>query len=61
QQPTQARPAQTLYQWPLASALLLSVLLVLRELWPNNALQRLLTLARSIQWRERFNRLRRSR
>ncbi|KPW32525.1 von Willebrand factor, type A [Pseudomonas coronafaciens pv. atropurpurea] len=57
QQPTQARPALALYQWPLAAAVLLSVLLVLRALWPNNALQRLLTIARSIDWRERFRRL----
>ncbi|WP_257111050.1 vWA domain-containing protein [Pseudomonas ficuserectae] len=61
QQPTQARPAQTLYQWPLATALLLSVLLVLRELWPNNALQRLLTVVRSVNWRERVKSLWRSR
>ncbi|MEQ4315466.1 VWA domain-containing protein [Pseudomonas syringae] len=57
QQPTQARPALALYQWPLAAAVLLSVLLVLRALWPNNALQRLLTIARAIDWRERFRRL----
>lgn len=61
QQPTQARPAQVLYQWPLAAALLLSVLLVLRELWPNNAVQRLLTPLRAIRWRERLERLWRSR
>ncbi|KPB75697.1 vWA domain-containing protein [Pseudomonas cannabina] len=61
QQPTQARPAQVLYQWPLGAALLLSVLLVLRELWPNNAVQRLLTRLRAIRWRERFGRLWRSR
>ena len=35
QQPTQARPAQPLYPWPLAAALLLSVLLVTKELWPQ--------------------------
>ncbi|MCY1396033.1 von Willebrand factor type A domain protein [compost metagenome] len=34
QKPTQARPALALYAWPLAGALLLSVLLVVRELWP---------------------------
>ncbi|AHG41941.1 von Willebrand factor A [Pseudomonas syringae CC1557] len=61
QQPTQARPAQVLYQWPLAAALLLSVLLVLRELWPNNAVQRLLTQLRAMRWRERLQRLWRSR
>ncbi|MBU3055274.1 vWA domain-containing protein [Pseudomonas indica] len=35
QQPTQARPALALYAWPLAAALLLSLLLVVRELWPQ--------------------------
>ncbi|HBX56712.1 vWA domain-containing protein [Pseudomonas sp. UBA2684] len=35
QQPTLARPAQALYPWPLSAALLLSLLLVLRELWPQ--------------------------
>jgi Ca-activated chloride channel family protein len=35
QQPTQARPAQPLFPWPLGIALLLSVLLVSRELWPQ--------------------------
>ena len=35
QQPTQARPAQPLYPWPLAVALLLSLLLVAKELWPQ--------------------------
>ncbi|MCY1259967.1 von Willebrand factor type A domain protein [compost metagenome] len=34
QKPTQVRPALALYAWPLAGALLLSVLLVARELWP---------------------------
>jgi len=61
QQPTQARPAMVLYQWPLALALLLSAGLVVRDLWPNNALQRLLARWRAIGWRERFDRLRRSR
>ncbi|MCO8169563.1 VWA domain-containing protein [Pseudomonas sp. 21LCFQ02] len=41
QQPTQARPALPLYAWPLALALLLSVLWVIVELWPDNALERL--------------------
>jgi Ca-activated chloride channel homolog len=35
QQATQARPALALYCWPLAAALLLSLLLVGRELWPS--------------------------
>ena len=62
QQPTQARPAQSLYSWPLAGALLLSVLLVIRELWPNNPLQRLLSKEHFLQqhpdWRSRLERLR---
>ena len=62
QQPTQARPAQALYSWPLAGALLLSVLLVIRELWPNNPLQRLLSkehfLQQQAEWRQRLKRLR---
>ncbi|MCP5775434.1 hypothetical protein NL389_36995, partial [Klebsiella pneumoniae] len=39
QQPTQARTAKALYAWPLALALLLSVLLVVAVQWPNNLLQ----------------------
>lgn len=35
QQPTLARPARALYAWPLSAALLLSMLLVSRELWPQ--------------------------
>lgn len=35
QQPTLARPAQALYAWPLALALLGSVLLVSQILWPD--------------------------
>jgi len=35
QQPTLARPALALYPWPLSAALLLSLLLVSRELWPQ--------------------------
>jgi len=62
QQPTQARTAQALYSWPLALALLLSLLLVIREQWPDNLLQRLLRrpsfLAPHPQWRERLKRLR---
>ncbi len=62
QQPTQARPAQSLYKWPLAGALLLSVLLVIRELWPNNPVQRLLSkkifLQQHPDWRQRLKRLR---
>ncbi|MCP8466631.1 VWA domain-containing protein [Pseudomonas sp. ZM23] len=34
QKPTQARPALALYGWPLLAALLISVALVVRELWP---------------------------
>ncbi|MBB2496377.1 vWA domain-containing protein [Aquipseudomonas ullengensis] len=40
QQPTRARPALALYAWPLGTALLLSLLLIARELWPH-ALQTL--------------------
>jgi Ca-activated chloride channel family protein len=40
QQPTLARPAQALYAWPLALALLGSLLLVGQVLWPD-LLQRL--------------------
>jgi Ca-activated chloride channel family protein len=35
QQPTQARPARPLFPWPRGIALLLSLLLVSRELWPQ--------------------------
>ncbi|MBX9755642.1 MAG: VWA domain-containing protein [Pseudomonadaceae bacterium] len=35
QQSTQARPALALYCWPLSVALLLSLLLASRELWPS--------------------------
>lgn len=59
QQPTQTRPAIALYHMPLAGALLLSLLLVLRELWPNHALQRLLNRLRALPWRESLQRLRR--
>jgi len=63
QQPTQARPALALYHWPLAMALLLSMLLVVRERWPNNPLHRLFTkdlLSQSAlpDWRDRLRRLR---
>ncbi|MNV13885.1 hypothetical protein D3C71_1045480 [compost metagenome] len=63
QQPTQARPAQALYHWPLAMALLLSMLLVARVLWPDNPLQRLFTKDLFLQsqmpdWRQRLKRLR---
>jgi Ca-activated chloride channel family protein len=63
QQPTQARPAQALYHWPLAMALLLSMLLVARERWPDNPLQRFLSKDLFLQsqlpdWRQRLNRLR---
>lgn len=62
QQPTQARPAQALYSWPLALALIFSMLLVVRERWPENPLQRFFTKAHFLQpahdWRERLKRLR---
>ncbi|MNG29190.1 hypothetical protein D3C84_1145760 [compost metagenome] len=62
QQPTQARTAQPLYGWPLALALLLSVLLVIEQQWPDNLLQRLLRRPRFLQphpeWRQRLQRLR---
>ena len=66
QQPTQARPAQALYSAPLALALLLSMLLVIQERWPDNALQRLFNklsskshfLQANPEWRERLKRLR---
>ncbi|NBA94308.1 VWA domain-containing protein [Pseudomonas sp. R5(2019)] len=62
QQPTQARPAIALYHWPLTGALLVSVLLVIRERWPDNPLQRLLHRPHFLQphpeWRERLRRLR---
>ncbi|VVN84659.1 vWA domain-containing protein [Pseudomonas fluorescens] len=62
QQPTQARPAQALYHWPLAGALLLSMLLVVRERWPDNPLQRFFTREHFLQqhpdWRQRLKRLR---
>ncbi|TBV03794.1 vWA domain-containing protein [Phytopseudomonas dryadis] len=47
QQPTLARPALALYPWPLGAAVLLSLILALRSLWPQlrqqarRALQRL--------------------
>jgi Ca-activated chloride channel family protein len=49
QQPTLARPAQALYAWPLSAALLLSMLLVGRELWPQ--LQQRLRLLAQRPWR----------
>ncbi len=66
QQPTQARPAQALYSGPLALALILSMLLVIQERWPNNALQRALNklsskgifLQQHPEWRQRLKRLR---
>ena len=66
QQPTQARPALALYSAPLALALVLSLLLVIQERWPNNALQRawhkLSTKGNFLQqhpeWRQRLKRLR---
>lgn len=36
QLPTRARPALALYAWPLGAALLISLLLVVRELWPHH-------------------------
>lgn len=61
QQPTQARPAMALYEWPLAAALVGSVLLVLVDLWANNALQRLLNQQRLVRLRKRLERIRRPR
>ncbi|VVN76050.1 vWA domain-containing protein [Pseudomonas fluorescens] len=62
QQPTQARPAQALYHWPLAGALLLSMLWVVRARWPDNPLQRLFIREHFLQqhpdWRQRLKRLR---
>ncbi len=62
QQPTQARPARALYHWPLGLALLISVLLVIRERWPDNLLQRWLArrqfLPQRPEWRQRLERLR---
>ena len=66
QQPTQARPAQALYSGPLALALILSLLLVIQERWPDNALQRLFNklsskgifLQQHPEWRKRLQRLR---
>nr|WP_314489845.1 VWA domain-containing protein [uncultured Pseudomonas sp.] len=62
QQPTQARAATALYPWPLALALLLSVLLVCAALWPDNRLQRRLRKPRFLQpppqWRQQLKRLR---
>jgi len=63
QHQTQARPAHALYHWPLALAMLLSVLLVIHERWPNSALQRFLNQQRFIRdaqhWRQRIKSLRR--
>jgi Ca-activated chloride channel family protein len=65
QQQTQARPAHALYQWPLALAMLFSILLVVHERWPNNPLHRLLNRQRFIRdaqhWRQRVQRLGRRR
>lgn len=62
QQPTRARPALALYHWPLALALLLSVLLVVHERWPHNPLYRFLARQPALHhgpyWRQRFKRLR---
>ncbi|WP_213877430.1 VWA domain-containing protein [Pseudomonas sp. dw_358] len=70
QQPTRARPSQELYHWPLALALLISVLLTLREHWPDNLLRRLVerlpgrrrllgaALLATPDWRARLERLR---
>ncbi len=62
QQPTQARPVHALYHWPLAIALVLSLLLVIREHWPDKMLQRWLAsrhfLTQHPHWRQRLNRLR---
>ena len=39
QLPTLARPAQPLFPWPLGAALLLSLLLVSQQLWPQARLK----------------------
>uniref|UniRef100_A0A7C1WV48 VWA domain-containing protein n=1 Tax=Pseudomonas graminis TaxID=158627 RepID=A0A7C1WV48_9PSED len=61
QQPTQARPARALYHMPLSMALLLSLLLVVQERWPNNPVYRFFarrpTFAQGTQWRQRLKRL----
>ncbi|HEY0290569.1 MAG TPA: VWA domain-containing protein [Pseudomonas sp.] len=63
QQPTQARPTRALYHWPLGAALLLSVLLVIHERWPNNPFYQFLKRQPALQvvpqWRQRFKQLRR--
>ncbi|MEG5263741.1 VWA domain-containing protein [Pseudomonas sp. JDS28PS106] len=56
QQPTQARPAIALYHAPLTAALLLSVLLVLRELWPGHVLQRMTSRLRGLRWQAALQR-----
>lgn len=62
QQPTRTRTARQLYAWPVAAALLLSMLLVAANLWPDNPLRRLRLRSRlqvsHPQWRERLERLR---
>jgi Ca-activated chloride channel family protein len=61
QQPTQARPALALYHWPLGVGMILSVLLVIHERWPNNPLYRFLArqprLGGTSPWRQRLDRL----
>ncbi|MNY71791.1 hypothetical protein D3C86_2102150 [compost metagenome] len=52
-----------MYHWPLALVLWLSMLLVVRERWPDNPLHRLLTKDLFLQsplpdWRQRLKRLR---
>jgi Ca-activated chloride channel family protein len=63
QQPTQTRPARALYHWPLALALVLSIVLVIHERWPHNPVYRFISrqpaLHPGTQWRQRFKRLRR--
>lgn len=62
QKPTQARPIQALYDWPLGAALVLSVLLVMRESLPTLPLHRFLRkphfLPSAPEWRQRLERLR---
>ncbi|MBT8769481.1 vWA domain-containing protein [Metapseudomonas boanensis] len=50
QRPSQARPALALYSWPLAGAVLMSLLLVCQALWPH-ALQQRPQLSKG--WRRR--------
>ncbi|WP_437881129.1 vWA domain-containing protein [Pseudomonas sp. LRF_L74] len=50
QNPTNSRPAQALYSWPLAVALLLSLLLVARQVWPHGWQDLLGRIRRRSRW-----------